>query len=165
VNGFKKSINSISIFFAIASVFLLISCNGGGGGNGSNDQVKQGIFIDSPVQGVEFSTVSQSGITDSQGAFNFKQGETITFSLGGIVLGHATAKETMTPIDLVQGATDEMNPTVTNICRLLQSLDVDNNLDNGIQITQEIIDEIQGLDIDFNASSGFLALLPDYLIL
>jgi uncharacterized protein YkwD len=41
---------------------------------------------------------------------------------------------------------------VSNICRLLQSLDQDGNLQNGIQITAQIRAEVDGRAIDFNTS-------------
>ena len=55
----------------------------------------------------------------------------------------------MTPIDLVPGAVDETDPTVTNICRLLQSIDWDGDLSNGIMITDRIRSEMSGRMIDF----------------
>jgi hypothetical protein len=56
------------------------------------------------------------------------------------------------PVDLVVGATDEMDSTVTNMCRLIQSLDVDINPDNGINISAEIRDVVAGRSIDFSQS-------------
>ena len=69
-----------------------------------------------------------SGITDGAGTFMYHEGESITFLVGDIMLGSAPGNFIMTPIDLVPGAVDETHPTVTNICRLLQSLDQDGNL-------------------------------------
>ena len=77
---------------------------GCGGDSGSNSAaVKQGQFIDSPVAGLQFETASQSGTTDADGHFNYKDNETITFSIGKIELGSAKAKPIMTPLDLVEG--------------------------------------------------------------
>jgi hypothetical protein len=73
-----------------------------------------------------------------------------------IVLGHGIAKEIVTPVDLVdisvEGLNPEQNPTVTNICRFLMSLDVDGDPDNGIRISQEINEACRGRSIDFNQS-------------
>ncbi|NOR41921.1 MAG: hypothetical protein GQ572_01200 [Gammaproteobacteria bacterium] len=150
--------NSIIRIFLILTPLFIAAC-GGGGNDGPIDTVRQGLFIDSPVEGITYKTATQSGRTDSAGTFSYKDGETITFSLGEIILGDAMARATITPIDLVQGAVDEMHPTVTNICRFLQSLDLDNNLDNGIEISQEIIDWIQGQNIDFTKSVQEFGLL------
>jgi uncharacterized protein YkwD len=72
----------------------------------------------------------------------------ITFAIGDVVLGQATASGMLTPIDLVPGAADETDPMVTNICRLLQSLDVDGDPQNGILITAQIRAEMGGRAID-----------------
>ena len=50
------------------------------------------------------------------------------------------------------GAADETNPAVTNILRLLQSLDVDGNPDNNITITPQIASEVNGRPINFHTS-------------
>lgn len=113
---------------------------------------KEGKYLDSAVEGLNYRTDSLSGITDEKGTFEYRYGETIKFLLGDVVLGQATAKEIITPIDLVDGATDETDSTVTNICRFIQSLDVDGNLNNGITITDEIRNEVDGRPIDFSSS-------------
>ena len=41
------------------------------------------------VQGLSYATETQSGITDSTGAFTYKSGETIQFSIGNFLLGDA----------------------------------------------------------------------------
>jgi hypothetical protein len=141
-----------------AFAFIIIGCGGGGDGGGSpsaaSPTVETGTFLDSPVQGLSYETATQSDVTDANGTFKYQTGETIKFFLGDILIGQATAKKTMTPIDLVPGATNEMHQTVTNICRLLQSLDYDSNPDNGIYITQQIRNEIEGRTIDFNMSTA-----------
>lgn len=140
----------------VALLFFMISCGGGGGGDSANvnppTTVQEGTFIDSAVEGLEYETATQSGVTDAAGTFRFQTGETITFSMGNVIIGQATGKETITPMDLVPSAVDVTNPTVTNICRLLQSLDEDGNVNNGIRITQAMRDEIDGKPIDFNLS-------------
>jgi hypothetical protein len=127
----------------------LTGCGDGGDDTPQPIPVKEGIFMDSPVQGLIYETASQSGTTDANGTFAYLSGETVTFSIGSVVLGHGTAKEKMNPIDLVPGAVGVEDATVTNICRFLQSLDVDGDPDNGITITQDIADEVDGRPIDF----------------
>ncbi len=116
--------------------------------NASNGQ-----FVDSFVGGLVFSTSGLRGVTDSQGRFQFNSGDTISFSIGDIILGSGEAKPVMTPIDLVPGALDETNQTVTNIARFLQSLDADNDLSNGITIPNEILNVIENTEIDFTVPS------------
>lgn len=97
-----------------------------------------GIFRGGPVEGLAFSTKTHSGTTDKAGTFSYEEGETITFSIGDLVLGAATGDGDVSPIDLVPGATDGSDSAVNNICVLLQSLDRDGHLNNGIQITPEM---------------------------
>jgi hypothetical protein len=93
-------------------------------------------------------------VTDKSGTFNYKKGETVTFSLGGVVIGSVQGAQLITPVDLVPGATDENNETVTNISRLLQSLDLDGNPDNGISIPANIKLAMENISLDFSAQ-GF----------
>ncbi len=64
----------------IAGVAVLAGSGGSGGGEPSN--INTGQLIDSPVQGLEYLTSTQSGTTDSQGSFRYEAGEKITFSIG-----------------------------------------------------------------------------------
>lgn len=145
----RTCVQTISGFF----LALVLSACGGGGGSAPASSVLQGTFVDSPVLGLEFSTATQSGITDSQGAFQYKQGEVVTFAIGGIVLGQAPASPTMTPIDLVPGASDAFNPTVINICRVLQTMDDDGDPENGITIPAAVRTAAHFSTLDFNSSA------------
>ena len=140
------------LWVSVIFVGLILSACGGGGG--SKDDVNQsgvkiGRFLDSAVDGLGYGAGTQSGITDSNGNFKYDNDAAVSFSIGDINIGSGTAKETMTPLNLVTGATDETNSTVTNITRFLITLDDDANPDNGITITQAIRNSAAGLSIDF----------------
>ncbi len=110
---------------------LLVSCGGGGGSSASNT----GRFADSAVQGLEYTTTpgGNSGATSANGAYSFTAGDTVTFSLGDITLGSAIAIEsTLFPKDIADGAS---GVKTAKIAQLLQSLDADNNPDNGIDVS------------------------------
>jgi hypothetical protein len=112
---------------------LLTACGGSGGGTPPVVQppqpvVEMGVFIDSPVQGLGFSSGAVSGTTDENGMFDYTVGETLTFSVGGIELGTlAAGKALVTPDDF--GAASE------NIARFLQTLDADGEHINGIDLS------------------------------
>lgn len=152
---YRFSILWILLLFCIAAI---TACSSGsslteaGVDDSSNANALTGIFLDSPVEGLNYQTVTMSGITDNAGTFMYHEGETITFFIGDVMLGSATGKQIMTPIDLVPEAVNEMHPTVTNICRLLQSLDWDGDLTNGIMITEAMRTELSGRMIDFTKS-------------
>jgi para-nitrobenzyl esterase len=104
-----------------------------------------------------------SGETDSQGRFSFEPGEKVTFSIGGIILGTAAAQNIITPLDLVNGAQDEKNPSVTNITRLLITLDEDSNPENGITIRPELGVSLAGISVDFGMDPDEFAVDDDVL--
>jgi len=138
-----------STFFLSA---ILISC-GGGSDDESSPQNLEGVFLDSTVAGLNYKTQSIEGITNELGKFQYKAGESVTFSIGDIVIGEAKGQAVITPINLVQGATDENNETVTNIARLLQTLDEDGNPDiDGIVISSEVRAKANNITLDFEVS-------------
>ncbi len=124
--------------------FLAVS-----GCSSSSSGPSHGLFIDNTVEGLTYKTETMSGETDSQGRFSFEPGETVTFSIGGIILGTADAQNIITPLDLVYGAQDEKNTTVTNITRLLITLDEDSNPENGITIGPELGISLAGISVNF----------------
>lgn len=98
---------------------------------GPEATILTGKFIDSPVANLKFSTPSGNGRTNESGEFYYKTGEQITFSIGELTFPAITARETITPLDLYS-ADSVVQPDVKNLARLLQTLDTDNNPDNGI---------------------------------
>lgn len=109
-----------------------------------DDQVIQsGRFLDSAVMGLAYSTPTQHGFTDIDGTYHYLDGESVAFYLGNPQLpgGHAwklgdtTAREVVTPLELL--GTDTVNQQVRNILRLLQSLDVDGDPSNGIELSTD----------------------------
>ena len=155
-----------------ASVFLLSAC-GGGGGSGKPPTItpptpSTGVFLDSVVAGLHYETPTHSGTTNNAGEYDYLPGETVTFSVGGIVFGSSLAGPVVSPLSLVSGATDATDPVVTNIVRLLLTLDDDGNPDNGISISSGATTAATGLTVDFNAAdlaldpgmTSLLALLP-----
>ncbi|MBF0463309.1 MAG: FecR domain-containing protein [Magnetococcales bacterium] len=112
-----------------------------------------GTFLDSPVAGLHYQTATTSGVTDQNGGFWFAPGETVTFSIGNMTIGTISAANIRAgtgglPIVTLDKLADAATATatanvqadkhlnvVTNIARLLQTLDSDGNPDNGITIT------------------------------
>jgi len=151
-----KHKNSNSIFaLCITTLFFiipLVGCGGGSNENSISDGLSEGQFMNSSVEGVQYLSGNKSGITDVEGTFLI-DGPRVKFLIGDIVLGEGTAKSLMTPMDLVPGAANETDPAVTNITRLLMTLDDDGNPDNGIYISQEVRDAAIGKSINFTQTS------------
>ena len=131
----------------IAIVVLNISGCGGGSSSESSSttgtppasstpEVYTGVFLDSAVEGLNYSTATQAGKTNAAGEFSYQIGEEITFSIGAIEFPAITASAIITPLDIFE--TNDINSTeVVNLLRLLQSLDIDGDPSNNIQISDE----------------------------
>ena len=119
---------------------LLCACGGGGGSGSGTDPlptvIEHGQLIDAPVSGLGYRSAPSglNGVTGNNGEFDYKDGDSTTFYIGKVTLGSAASKSVITPLDLV-GTDDINNTAVINIARLLQTLDSDNNPDNGIDIS------------------------------
>jgi hypothetical protein len=103
----------------------------------TNTSPSVGVFLDSAVGNISYSTATQSGNTNDDGEFFYFPGESVTFSLGAADLPTVEAEALMTPLTLAQ--TDNIDhSTVINIARLLISLDVDSDPDNGLMLDDAV---------------------------
>ena len=126
----------------------LTACGGGGGGSGP--KIYSGVFKDSNVQGLSYVSGGQNGVTGKNGEFKYEEAGNVTFSVGGVSLGSAKAKNVMTPKDLVVGAKFD-TPEVLNRVRFLMMLDKDSNPANGIEISTELQKEAKSwVALDFS---------------
>lgn len=102
-----------------------------------------GTFVDSAVSGLDYQgSETAAGLTDQLGQFTYRQGETVTFNIGDLLLGSATGAERMTPLSITSDAVSAQDRRVSNKLILLQTLDADGDLNNGIQITDTIREEV-----------------------
>ena len=136
------------------------------GSDGSGETVLTGQLIDSAVSGVRYATESRSGVTDSDGQFEYLQGETVRFYLGDLMLGDARGAAIVSLFDLVDGVTPVVGvaleraiwewrrgpsfSTVINLATLLQTLDSDGDPENGIDISPEVAALFTANSVDFN---------------
>ena len=146
-------------------VLLLLFIAGCGGSEADISQKNQdlitnpgtktltGVFVDSPVEGLQWLSGNMSGNTDVTGAFEYISGATVKFYVGDILIGEATGNSIIIPLDLVGGAEDINNTTAINIVRFLLTLDDDNDSSNGIRILQASSDLALGASIDFTQST------------
>lgn len=125
----------------LAGLIGLVGCNND---STSTAQVQTGYLYDDIVGGLEYTTPTQSGITGADGSFKYVAGEKVTFKLGNITLGKATdANTTLTLFDLAStGQNSDGSPSdeVANMAIFLQSLDEDQDPNNGITISQSTRD-------------------------
>ncbi len=141
--------NTISYPFFLSLIMTLTACGGGGSSSDETPQTQTGVFLDSAVEGLGYSSGALSGFTDSAGTFEYETGQSVTFTIGDILIGTANGADTLTPVELIDGASDASDPAVTNIARLLQTLDDDGDPSNGILITESVRDLAVNLTINF----------------
>jgi len=142
----------------VACAVLLGACGGGGNssdsGGATAQALKTGRFVDAAVEGLAYVCGSASGTTNGNGEFQYPEGASCTFRIGGITLGSAAAAALLTPVSLVPGASDETNVTVVNIVRLLISLDSDGNPANGITISPAVATALATAALNFAVDAG-----------
>ncbi len=153
-----QSIRFPRVIRALATIFsalVLASCGSGNGQEGipaSPVPVQTGVLLDAPVAGVAWETSSGlEGETNADGEFGYRQFDTVTFSIGDILLGSALGAPFITPVEL----TDSSDPTVqpaTNQLVFLQSIDADENPANGITISAATSAAAVGQSLEFTAS-------------
>jgi hypothetical protein len=134
-------------FGAIAvAVTLVVGCGGSSGTPTATTSPLTGFFIDSPVQGLTYTTATQSGTTSADGGFKYLAGETVTLKLYGLTISSPLGYTYLTPFDLSDSSVDP-NYSI-NLVRVLLAVDEDSNPSNGIKLPA-----FSGtLDVNFNKS-------------
>lgn len=117
-----------------------------------------------PIEGLRYSTQTQSGITEAGGVFYYYEGETVTFSLGGTRIGSALGASDLTLFDLfdepafnknwydirtkVSGTNLSNFNGLVNAVTLLQNLDDDADISNGIRIDPRLLSAGESIHVD-----------------
>jgi len=116
-----------------------------------------GVFA-GPVIGLKYQTPTLSGITNERGEFRYRVGEAVTFLVGRLVLGttKGTARINLALlINRVSGNIDKLHdPSVTDLARLLQTLDCDGDVENGITIAPAVHEVVGSRVIIFDHPPG-----------
>jgi len=123
----------MKILFCLMMTCLITACSSGSSGSNDASDIRSGIFKDSNVVGLNYSSGQQEGQTDAGGGFQYEAGSMVTFSVGGVSLGATTGQSVLTPLDLVNNGTSS-SMEVINIVRFLLLLDDDADGSNGINI-------------------------------
>jgi len=133
-------------YLLILSLSLLFTACSSSGESASD--MRTGRFLDAAVQGLSFQTETMSGLTDQDGFFTYRAGETIRFSIGEIALPEIPSAQTLTALDIFD--TDNVfDLSVVNLNRLLQSLDANGIPEDGIDLTQLDVSATTGLRLNF----------------
>lgn len=120
---------------ACGALLALAGC--GGGGSSGDAPIQSGVFTDSAVAGLSYTTSSGlSGVTDQEGRFQFREGDKVTFKLAGVTIGEATGATLLTPAHISEEG--EEGNRFTNLLILLQTLDTDGDPSNGIGLPANV---------------------------
>ena len=148
---------------AITASLLLVGC-----GSGSTDTTTSsadtttvssatGYVVDAAVQNMDYDCVSDNDmnkVTGTDGAFTCKNMDQVRFRIGEMVLGeiHALPQDKYVfPQDILGTARNNITDTkVTAMAQLLQSLDENNDLNDGIQIAENTKDLLAEGGTTFN---------------
>jgi hypothetical protein len=154
-----KKMKSLGLSLVVISTLGFVGCGGGSSSSTSEDDTQTGTFVDAPVQGLSYTTATQSGVTDASGHFKYKSGETVTFRIGNLTLGNVKAKKTITPLTL--GGDTNLNHIGTkaiNIARILQSLD-DNSSNSSIIVIPSLLQDLNVTNIDLESEADLQIVL------
>ncbi len=159
-------IRHILIIAAILTILIALS----GCGSSSEDvspsvESVTGTFVDDPVEGLVYDCSSgASGVTNADGEYTCALGDDVTFSIGDVLIGTATAqKEMITPYSMFPEDPD----AALNLARLLQSVDADGDTQNGVIRLDPLLTALLPKEIDLKSSdfvSSVEALFPTALI-
>lgn len=151
--------NSKSYLLLATSLFYISACGGDGDTNSPQPSpapqptpppVLTGSLGNTPIIGAKFETATQSGVTNEKGEFSFIAGETLRFSIGGIEIGKIAAANSISLSDFYddplptntaeiekfsQDELAESFDSLINLASFLVSLDNNDNVDDGIDIS------------------------------
>ncbi len=135
-------------------VVVLAGCGGGSGGEGGST-FANGVFLDSPVEGLRYQVGGLVDFTDADGGFRYLINRPISFYVGDILLGTAQGAPVLTPLSIVPGGASSVTDNrVTNIIRFLQTIDDDYDPSNGIRIDENTHQALLGQSISFASQSA-----------
>lgn len=165
----NKNVLALSIITALSGLALTACGGSDGDSNNNSDQGGTGskpaltaVFIDSPVEGLNYTCASYEAITDKAGTFSFNDGDTCTFKLGSIELGKTVAKKGQTMVTPYTIAKEGDKDHAIRIAALLQTMDDDGKPENGITLKAEDVAKLPNT-INFDNDVGFNTSLKEAL--
>ena len=122
--------------FLSGGLVLILGLLASGCDDSGDGPVREGVFLDSAVAGLTYRSPTLRGLTDARGAFQYREGEWVSFSVGNLDLGRAMGRSVVTPLDLTIDGYHQARHVTANVCVFLQTLDADRNPRNGIEIPE-----------------------------
>jgi beta-glucanase (GH16 family) len=155
----KSNMRKLCQLTIIFPFIVLAGCWGNGSGPSSTSDAKRevvGALVNSPVSGAEWASGDESGLTVN-GDYPYTEGDTVTFSVGGITLGvdgvTVDGARTLTPVELT-GSRTPVEQAATNMFVFLQTIDENSpNSDDGILISAATRLAFAGQSLNFATDS------------
>lgn len=110
------------------------------GGAEPEPQLVSGVLMGGPgpspgvIAGVPYTTATRSGLTGSDGAFDYLEGETVTFAPAGVSLRPAPGAPFLSPWQLSGTGACTADPELARLLVLLEGLDLDGDPSNGLSL-------------------------------
>ncbi|MCG8914484.1 CocE/NonD family hydrolase [Actinokineospora sp. PR83] len=112
-----------------------------------------------PIAGLRYETRGHRGLTNDRGEFRYEDGDRVAFLLGDTAIGTVRAAPRVHLAQIlsrVDGNTDKLlDPGVTNLARLLFSLDRAGVRDGGTDIAPEVHDIIGDRPLNLRTDTAF----------
>lgn len=143
--------NLLQIIFMSLAISLFLGCSSSddSSGEGTAKGDFTGQLIDSPIVGMPYECSSKlSGETSTKGDFICNSDDTITFTLGGHTFDPVKVQSIITPQMLFGGD----KAKALNFAQLMQTLDSDGDLSNGITPDVDLLKALGDKKIDFAAT-------------
>lgn len=119
--------------------------------------VATGVFA-GPICGLKYQTPTMTGLTNARGEFQYRKTEAVTFLVGGLVLGTTKGAPRVNLAQLVNrvaGKIDKLHdPLVTNLARLVQTLDQDGDVESGVTIAPVVHRLLERTVLNFNQTTA-----------
>ena len=157
---FDSAVRMMRIVTLVIPLAFLAGCGNGDGQPqiaGTPQPTSTGVLLDSTVAGVTWKTSGGgSGETDGSGEFDYTElaagtfAETVTFSIGDIVLGTVPVAPYITPVELTASFAPNDRAALNQLV-FLQSIDSDGDPSNGITISEATRAAAVGQTLDFDA--------------
>lgn len=136
----SMSIHKLVGFLALIGAALLAGCGGSGGSDTPSVTIRDGYvyMAGGAVEGLTYTTETQSGITGPRGQFKYQAGETVVFKVGNQALTAYKIKLSA-PLPLthfeILGTRNPNATVIQNLSVLLHFLDDDGNIADGIKLS------------------------------
>ena len=155
----NQILNQDAIDFGVTEPFSISSGSSATSQSLTVQLQREALFLDSAVKGLTYSTGGTTTTTNQDGLLYYFPSNPVSLSLGNVTLGAFVdpIPSVLTPYNIFDVNEGTVDDRVTNFARLLQSLDLDADPQNGIQLNSPEVSNLNP-NLDFSDNSSFAGL-------